>query len=132
MKPQTVILDANILFPAPLRDFFMHLAILGAMQARWTKQIEDEWTRNLIAKRPDLDPTRVYRTAAQMNAAILDALLTDFESFELNLVLYGFRLFPSYSLREYCVHHGIRSCSYALWADKFPGEFIGIHITRLE
>jgi predicted nucleic acid-binding protein len=87
MKPQTVILDANILFPAPLRDFFMHLAILGAMQARWTKQIENEWTRNLIAKRPDLDPTRVYRTAAQMNAAIPDALVTDFESLESNLVL---------------------------------------------
>ncbi len=87
MKPQTVILDANILFPAPLRDFFMHLAIFGAIQARWSEQIEAEWTRNLIAKRPDLDPTRVYRTAARMNAAIPDAFVTDFESLESNLVL---------------------------------------------
>jgi PIN domain len=53
----------------------MYLAILGGIQARWSKRIEDEWTRNLIAKRPDLSPERVYSTAAQMNAAIPDALV---------------------------------------------------------
>jgi predicted nucleic acid-binding protein len=87
VKVQTVILDANILFPAPLRDFFMYLAILGGIQARWSKRIEDEWTRNLIAKRPDLSPERVYRTAAAMNAAIPDALVEDFEQLEQALVL---------------------------------------------
>jgi hypothetical protein len=45
-----------------------------------------------------------------------------------HLNLYGFRLIASYSLREHCAHHGIRSRSYALWADKFLGEFIGIRI----
>ena len=87
MERQIVVLDANILFPAPLRDFFMHLALQDAVQVHWSKRIEDEWTRNLLVKRPDLAPERVYRTTVQMNAALPDAQITDFEMLEPGLVL---------------------------------------------
>ena len=39
--------DACVLYPAPLRDFLMWLALSGAFRARWSAQIHDEWKRNL-------------------------------------------------------------------------------------
>ncbi len=65
----------------------MHLGITDALRLCWSAKIEDEWTRNVIAKRPDLDPSRIYRTAKRMNEAIPDALITDFEGLEAMLKL---------------------------------------------
>lgn len=49
-----VLLDANVLYPAPLRDFLLTLAKDGLYAAKWTDEIHDEWTRNLAKKRPEL------------------------------------------------------------------------------
>jgi predicted nucleic acid-binding protein len=87
MPRPTVVLDANILFPAPLRDFFMHLGIADAARICWSARIEDEWTRNVIAKRPDLEPSRVYRTAKRMNEAMPNAFISGFENIEAGLEL---------------------------------------------
>jgi predicted nucleic acid-binding protein len=87
MKRQIVILDANVLFPAPLRDFLMHLAITGVVQVRWSAQIEDEWVRNVLLQRPDLEPERIKNTAQKMNRAIPDAMVTGFETLESTLEL---------------------------------------------
>lgn len=38
----TVVFDACVLYPAPLRDFLMRLALTGAFQARWSERIHDE------------------------------------------------------------------------------------------
>jgi len=38
----TAIYDANILYPAPLRDLFIRLAQAGVVRARWTETIYDE------------------------------------------------------------------------------------------
>lgn len=87
MPRLTIIVDANILFSAPLRDFFMHLGIADAVRLCWSAKIEEEWVRNLIEKRPDLESSRHYRTARQMNEAIPDALIADFEGLESTLKL---------------------------------------------
>lgn len=50
-----VLLDACVLYPAPLRDFLLRLATTGLFAARWTNQIHDEWIRNVLAKRPELE-----------------------------------------------------------------------------
>lgn len=50
----TAFYDANVLYPAPLRDFLMHLALTGAYRARWSVQVHDEWKRNLLINRPDI------------------------------------------------------------------------------
>jgi hypothetical protein len=42
--------DACVLYPAPLRDFLMWLALSGAFRARWSAQIHDEWKRNLLVR----------------------------------------------------------------------------------
>ena len=73
------LLDASVLYPAPLRDLFMNLALLDVFQARWTNQIHDEWTRNLLKNRPDLHVSRIERTRALMNQHVRDCLVHHFE-----------------------------------------------------
>ena len=74
-----VLLDANVLYPAPLRDFLITLATTGLYSAKWTEQIHDEWTRNLLKKRPELKEA-LARTRALMNQAAPDCLVTGYES----------------------------------------------------
>ena len=78
-SPFTAIYDANVLYPAPLRDFLMNLALTGIYRARWSTNIHDEWKRNLLLNRPDLTPEHLDRTSALMDAAIPGALVTDYE-----------------------------------------------------
>lgn len=75
MNPPIVILDACVLFPAPLRDFLMHLCLLDGFQARWTEQIHDEWIRNVLELRPDLREKQLNRTKDLMNSHIRDCLV---------------------------------------------------------
>ncbi len=78
-SPFTAVFDANVLYPAPLRDFLMRLALTGLYRARWTSQIHDEWKRNLLLNRPDLTQEQLNRTSAAMDRAIPDALVADHE-----------------------------------------------------
>jgi hypothetical protein len=75
----TVVYDACVLYPAPLRDFLMRLALTDLYRARWTEMIHDEWTRNVIRQRPDLKPEDLNRTRVLMNAHVRDSLITGFE-----------------------------------------------------
>jgi hypothetical protein len=61
-SPFTVVYDACVLYPAPLRDFLMWLALSGAFRARWSARIHDEWKRNVLKNRPDLSPQQLDRT----------------------------------------------------------------------
>ena len=51
-QPVTAVYDANILYPAPLRDLFIRLAQAGLVRARWTETIHDEWIRNVLKDNP--------------------------------------------------------------------------------
>lgn len=77
--PVTAIYDANILYPAPLRDLFIRLAQAGLIRARWTETIHDEWMRNLIQDSPHLSSERILRTRTLMNEAVRDCLVSGFE-----------------------------------------------------
>ncbi len=74
----TAVLDANVLYPAPIRDFLLTLATTGIYRAKWTEQIHDEWMRNLLINRPDLEG-KLNRTREAMNL-IPDCLVTGYES----------------------------------------------------
>ena len=74
-----VIYDACVLYPAPLRDLLIRLATTGLFAARWTEQIHDEWMRNLIARRPELEP-HLARTRQLMDAAVEDCLVSGHEA----------------------------------------------------
>jgi hypothetical protein len=54
-----VIYDSCVLYPAPLRDLLMRLALTDLYHAKWTHEIHKEWMRNLLKNRPDLTAERL-------------------------------------------------------------------------
>ncbi|MCW8933715.1 MAG: PIN domain-containing protein [Gammaproteobacteria bacterium] len=81
-----VVLDACVLYPAPLRDLLLRLATTGLFAAKWTDEIHDEWMRNLIKNRPEIKE-QIKRTKVLMNKAIPDCLVTNYESLVCGLTL---------------------------------------------
>lgn len=79
MSRPVALLDANVLYPARLRDLLIRLAIAGLYQARWSEQILDECFDNLLEDRPDLTPEQLARTRQLMTTALPDASVTDYE-----------------------------------------------------
>lgn len=76
----TVVYDANVLYPAPLRDLLMRLALTDLFGARWTDDIHDEWIRNVLAARPDLTLKQLERTRELMNAHVRDCVVEGYRS----------------------------------------------------
>lgn len=77
-----VIFDANVLYPAPLRDLLMRLAVTDIFAARWSNRIHDEWIRNLLKNRPDLTVQQLEHTKSLMNFSVRDCLVEDYEQYE--------------------------------------------------
>lgn len=67
-----------MLYPAPLRDLLIRLACTGLVRARWTKDIQDEWIRNLLRTRTDLNLEQLQRTARLMETAVPDCLVSGY------------------------------------------------------
>jgi predicted nucleic acid-binding protein len=76
----TAVYDACVLYPAPLRDLLMELALTDSFRARWSEEIHQEWIRNVLKNRPDLNESQLLKTKGYMDANVRDALVTDFES----------------------------------------------------
>lgn len=87
MAAYSVLYDACVLYPAPLRDLLLRLATVDLFRARWTEMILDECFRNLAKNRPDLQPALLARTRELMNAHVLDALITGYEALIPSLIL---------------------------------------------
>jgi predicted nucleic acid-binding protein len=79
MTAPVALLDANVLYPAPLRDLLLQLAFAGLFQARWSVDIDGEWTRNLLEARPEL-ASQIALTRATMHRALPGALVTGYQS----------------------------------------------------
>jgi hypothetical protein len=76
----TALLDACVLYPAPVRDLLIETADMGLYRARWTDDIHDEWIRNVLANSKTARPEALARTRALMNCAVPDALVTGYQS----------------------------------------------------
>jgi len=87
MANYVVIFDACVLYPAPLRDLLLRLALADLFQAKWTKDIHDEWMRNLLKNRPDLTRERLDKTREKMDLHVRDSLVTNYEDLIENLKL---------------------------------------------
>lgn len=87
MAAYSVLYDACVLYSAPLRDLLLRLATVDLFRARWTETILDECFRNLASNRPDLQLTQLARTRELMNAHVLDALITGYETLIPSLTL---------------------------------------------
>jgi len=119
----TVVLDACVLYPAPVRDVLMNLAVRGAFHARWTARIHDEWTRNLLARRMDVDAAKLALTVELMNGAIEDAVIENYEYLITTLDLPD----PDdrHVLAAAIVGHADAIVTYNL--KDFPAEVVGLH-----
>lgn len=62
-----VVLDACVLYPAPVRDLLLELTLAGLYQAHWTDEIHEEWIRNVLKHRPDLKSENLQRTRELMD-----------------------------------------------------------------
>jgi predicted nucleic acid-binding protein len=79
MSRYTALYDACVLYPAPLRDLLMQLALTDGFRARWTEAIHEEWIRAVLRVRPDLQAKDLHRTRDLMNANVRDCLITEYE-----------------------------------------------------
>ncbi len=73
------LLDANVLYPAYLRDALLRLAEAGVYQVRWTDQILQEMSRNAKKKVPEARHDRIDRVVAKTNQAFPEARVTGYE-----------------------------------------------------
>lgn len=79
MRGRVAVLDACVLYPAPLRSFLMYLALEDLYQAKWTETIHEEWMRNVRRDYPDTTEPQLLRIRDLMNAHVRDCLVTGFE-----------------------------------------------------
>lgn len=75
-----VLYDANVLYPAPLRDTLVRLARVKLFQAKWTERILDECFAAILRQRPDLTETALERTRRLMCEYVDDWEVTGFET----------------------------------------------------
>ncbi|MDZ4763165.1 MAG: PIN domain-containing protein [Chloroflexota bacterium] len=76
----TALLDANLIYPAPLRDIFMQLALEDAFRAKWTADIHREWIDALMREQPHRDRAKLEHTRDLMDKHVWDALVTGYET----------------------------------------------------
>jgi predicted nucleic acid-binding protein len=75
----TALLDANVLYPAPMRDIFLQLAVMDSFRAKWTADIHREWIDALMRTIPQRDRAALERTRDLMDKATRDSLITGYE-----------------------------------------------------
>ena len=67
MQRRTVVLDANVIYGACMRDILLRLADQGLFNPLWSAHIHTEWVDNLLLKRPDLTRDKLERIRKTMD-----------------------------------------------------------------
>ena len=79
MSRHVALLDANVLYPAPMRDLLMKLAVADLFRARWTADIHREWIEALLRREPHRDRAMLERTRDLMDRATRDGLIMGYD-----------------------------------------------------
>lgn len=87
MSHVTALLDANVLYPAPIRDILLQLTVEDLFRAKWTADIHREWIEALLRNEPHRDRVALERTRTLMDSVVRDALITAHEALIETLVL---------------------------------------------
>ena len=80
MSTCIALLNANVLYPAPVRDLLLQLAVTDIYKARWTADIHREWIEHLLENEPQRKRADLERTRDLMDQATRDVLITGHES----------------------------------------------------
>ncbi len=79
MASFTVIYDACVLYPAPLRDLLIRIARSGIVRACWSDRILDEMVTAILRNRPELKADDLDRTRRLMTSAVEDSIVSGYE-----------------------------------------------------
>ena len=80
MTTYTALLDANVLYPAPMRDLLLQLAVADLFRAKWTADIHRECIDALMRNEPYRDRQKLERTRDMMDQKTRDCLVTGYEA----------------------------------------------------
>ena len=75
-----ILFDACILYPAPVRDLAIRLAVAELYRAKWSNKIHGEWIYNLGIDRPDLNREKLESMKDLINESVPDSLVEGYES----------------------------------------------------
>lgn len=114
--PRVVLIDANVFFGPRLRDVVMHLHEAGIIRAHWTKEIESEWTRNVVAKHGG-DPTSIQNCLMGMRAAAPDWQVSGYKK--------HIAKFEAVDAKD----RHVAAAAYKLSLDDWPGQRVAL-VTR--
>ena len=78
MSKFTAVYDACVLYPAPLRDALMRLALTDLFKAHWTDRIHDEWINALLRAKKH-SPESLLRVKELMDRHVRDAKVYGYE-----------------------------------------------------
>lgn len=87
MSSFVVLYDSCVLYPAPLRDLLMHLAMADVYRAKWTNEIHEEWISNVLLNRSDLKREFLERTRIKMNTHVSDCIVENYQHLIPSLIL---------------------------------------------
>lgn len=87
MSSPRFVLDACVLYSSLLRDLLIRIYHHTSVNLHWTDRIQDEWSRNLKANRPDLAPEKIDRTRQLMERGVPKARVSGYELLEASLTL---------------------------------------------
>jgi predicted nucleic acid-binding protein len=80
MSYYTAFLDANVVYPATVRDILLELAQTDLFKAKWSQDVHREWIEALLRNEPHRERARLERTRDLMNSAVRDCLVTGYEA----------------------------------------------------
>lgn len=78
MNGMKALLDANVLYPAGLRDVLLRLSDQYLYRPLWSAAIHEEWMASLLADRPDLPAERLERTRVIMDEHFPEAVVAGY------------------------------------------------------
>lgn len=75
----TAFFDANVLYPAGLRNLLMRLAVRELFRAKWSEKVHEEWMAAVMEDFPDITRPQLERTRNLMDLHAEDSLVTGYE-----------------------------------------------------
>lgn len=145
VRPDTLFLDANVLYSACCRDLLLESALEGLCHCRWSGQVLSEVRMALLRQRPDLRPPQIDRLFDLLGLACPEArnevrprrslrlpeLVDESDAHVISaayaagadlIVTFNLRHFPSHALKPL----GIKALSPYRWllaqAEQHPGR----------
>jgi hypothetical protein len=85
--PATASLDANVLYPALLRNVLMYLAVHWLFRPLWSEAVHTEWMAAVLREHPDVTEQQLVRTKRLMNENMPGATVSGYEKLIPGLVL---------------------------------------------